>query len=942
MEDIKQEKEIVFTPDKDIKNEDISFDFKNFELDEKELINVNEYYNKYEEFISDQECRELFEDYLDVKKTNINEIISNPLYFLKKIIYFYKKETLLDCYFLKLRLPPKNNPTKIEKELSFKVNINKDNDKAFLSFDLQKKSINALIEPDKKAVSFLFNIQNDNINIPIKSYDENNKEIILTHDKRTKSKKQNLKKIKFPERNISGSNNNNNSSQDDVNKLNQSQSDKNSILYNISKKNFSNYDRISSSSSISFQKENNNDDLTSKTETLISYNENEFNIIVKENNDNLLYIFNREKIGGETFEFTTCKIFELICNISLNRNIKVKNYGHKNPDKINNFFNLEGQNKINTFQIDLYIPILSGKELNQIYQKFPNNFFFFQDLNLNEFDKYEIIGEISQNIINNSRQKISQQFNYIHLIKNFNQYEKKDDNKFISLCRAYDLTTNEKIFILLTDGSYIRLKYLISIMKKNIKEIENAINEKKSKKEIISILSMYLEKKQAKKILNIDIEKFYNICIFYNNLKISGIKFCFCFISDIIEDKLENIIEEGLKLCINNNIYDEQNIISDNTDNEEEKQKNEGLKKSGKDSKKGKFGNDLILNIIEMIKKNDKLKSNLRLVTDDINKEINKFVSKKNEELKKLEQFFLEYSKKNVENFFCIAQKINKSMKGQELLIKKIYLNQIYFLFIFFIPNKFELNIQKIKNNIDNCEKGFLFDIIQIDNSDEIDKYIKSKNIKNKVVIKIIISNEEDRLNYFRMFYKNVYYFENNLDLPIGELIKNNFDEAKTLYINEFYQKNKCFFPFINKNKEILSQNNIVEKIQYDLEILSIKNENNKLENIWDNFSFVFDFKNKEDNILLKIGNDYYDSLIEMIKKLLIISKIRRDNNVLDFFLDKKKYQEEFINLTENIKCKCFYKFFLLSYLEKNILINEELNFPKIIKLEELLKEKHK
>ena len=97
---------------------------------------------------------------------------------------------------------------------------------------------------------------------------------------------------------------------------------------------------------------------------------------MKENNDNLLYIFNKDKIGGEVFESIACKIFELICNISLNRNIKVKSYGHKNPDKINKFFNLEGQDKINTFQVDLYIPILSGKELNQIYQKFPNNFFF--------------------------------------------------------------------------------------------------------------------------------------------------------------------------------------------------------------------------------------------------------------------------------------------------------------------------------------------------------------------------------------------------------------------------------------------------------------------------------------------------------------------------------------------------------------------------------------
>ena len=104
------------------------------------------------------ECRELCEEYLDVKKASINEINSNPLYFLKKIIYFYNKETLLDCYFLKLRLPPKINRTKIDKTISFGENIIKNKDKINLSFDWQNRSINALIEPEKKAVSFLFSI----------------------------------------------------------------------------------------------------------------------------------------------------------------------------------------------------------------------------------------------------------------------------------------------------------------------------------------------------------------------------------------------------------------------------------------------------------------------------------------------------------------------------------------------------------------------------------------------------------------------------------------------------------------------------------------------------------------------------------------------------------------------------------------------------------------
>jgi hypothetical protein len=197
-------------------------------------------------------------------------------------------------------------------------------------------------------------------------------------------------------------------------------------------------------------------------------------------------------------------------------------------------------------------------------------------------DEYEIIGEVSQNIFNNAKKKFSQQFNYIHLIKEFNKYEKKDDPKFISLCKTYELNNKEKIFILFTDGSYIRLKYLINVMNKNMNEIESLINEKKPKNEIINKLSKYCDKNDAKNILDINIENFYNLCLFYNHLKVSGIKFCFCFISDIIEDKLENRIEERIKIYLNDDIYNKKNI---NKEEKYSKQNNNNIDNEGKYSK---------------------------------------------------------------------------------------------------------------------------------------------------------------------------------------------------------------------------------------------------------------------------------------------------------------------------------------------------------------------
>ena len=68
-----------------------------------------------------------------------------------------------------------------------------------------------------------------------------------------------------------------------------------------------------------------------------------------------------------------------------------------------------------------------------------------------------------------------------------------------------------------------------------------------NKKEAIKILSGLFKDKEALDLLEINGERFYNFWIFYNNLKKSGIKFFFCFISDVIEDKIENILEEKIK-----------------------------------------------------------------------------------------------------------------------------------------------------------------------------------------------------------------------------------------------------------------------------------------------------------------------------------------------------------------------------------------------------------
>ena len=142
----------------------------------------------------------------------------------------------------------------------------------------------------------------------------------------------------------------------------------------------------------------------------------------------------------------------------------------------------------------------------------------------------------------------------------------------------------------------------------------------------------------------------------------------------------------------------------------------------------------------------------------------------------------------------------------------------------------------------------------------------------------------------------------------------------------------------MKEKKEMLSQNNIIKKICYDLKLIGINEENIKHINLEESsFSFKFNESNEDDLQFLKIGEKYYKSIIDMIKNLLDISKIKKDNNVVDFFIHEQKYKKVFISLMENIKCKCFYHYFLFQYVKNNIEINDEIIFPKII-LKDIIK----
>ena len=345
----------------------------------------------------------------------------------------------------------------------------------------------------------------------------------------------------------------------------------------------------------------------------------------------------------------------------------------------------------------------------------------------------------------------------------------------------------------------------------------------------------------------------------------------------------------------------------------------------------------------ETIKKNEKLRSGLTLISNEIRRKIKEFADSKNKILNKLESTFNRYIAKNKKKFFDLLKVVIPKLNKQNV-IQKIYLNTIFFFIIFLLPKENQINFKKIKEAFKNNASGLSFEIIQKENKDDIDKYIKSKNIKNKICAKVYISNDEHLIEFLNIessgnenevFYS---FKNNNFEISFKEIIKKNFNSAKDIYIKEFYNSNKGFLPELNERKEMLSQDNIIKKIDYDLKLFGINEEKFNSIILKDySLSFKLNDKNEDDLELLKIGDNYYDSLIKMIKNILQISKIDKENNVIDNFLDKRKFNEVFIKLMENIKCKCFYNYFLFQYIKNRIVISGEFMFPKII-LEDIIK----
>ena len=711
----------------------------NFEFKENDILPSHDL-----EILNEKEFQDIFGNYLDIKQSQLNQVYSNPLYYFKKIIEFYNKSTYLDCYFLKLK-----NILK-DKNAKKKATAKSGKNEGILKIQLTDDEKSAKLISSNNQISIPFEIDDDYLKIKISSFKNNTIEIPLNFeilDDKDKNKKSHINMNRSF--NVINEERQENKNNELKNKSFNKENNNNRIIEK--KKNITNSSTISEPSNIT-QTYLSNSFIFNDSDSLsnIQFNQNlnssPFIIITKENNDKFLEYLNSEKLGGENYESIAIKIFELICNIAIEKIIYVSNANHKNSKKINKFFKLESTKAIDNFQIDAYIPSLTGKELNLIFKKFEKNFFFQKDLSLDENKNYEIIGEIAINILSQAKQKIKQQLNYIHLIKAFNEYKNKDDKLYRNLCDEYNLNPNqniEKIFILLTDGSYIILKTVIDIIDNNKKDIESLLDSLNSgivkKPDVKEKLKKYLSNNKVIEALNITIneDKFYNLFLFYYNLKKSGIKFCILFISDIIEDKYENKIEESIKYFL----YEDTEKYIRTINNQD------------------------VMNLIERFKAKEKTKIELLIINEAIKKYIKKFHQEKYNYFSELELNFNVYIKSNYNNFEVLYNEINKDKNLTQLLFsilkKKIFVN---FIFVGFK----NINSDKIMRQINSKLKQINFDIIIADDNNILLEKLKVKHESNLININHIFTNIPINIPN-----KNNYYY-NMFNIP-GKIFQYNF-----------------------------------------------------------------------------------------------------------------------------------------------------------------------
>lgn len=285
-----------------------------------------------------------------------------------------------------------------------------------------------------------------------------------------------------------------------------------------------------------------------------------------------LNISKNEKIDGESFEKYARKTFYTMLFL-----LKIDYYEIFNPKKI--LFKrikevLQEKNKYifpeikaETFEIDVVINKFAKNDFKKLLDKFPNHFFFIDQIRLEEIKDHEfnLFSEICRDLVYQTEDKYNQEkiyiniFNFLKEIKSESVLENIKE-KYKDILNSISLKDEQKenIFIFMTNGSYFLLKFIVNIVsdifKQNVdndkSKIKNLISEKIKEFNTTSIDNIIKNKKA--KIIDI-VYQFY--LIFYE-LRNQNIKHCLFYIGEDSGNEYENNLLKYTTFKKNNNKTD--------------------------------------------------------------------------------------------------------------------------------------------------------------------------------------------------------------------------------------------------------------------------------------------------------------------------------------------------------------------------------------------------
>ena len=592
----------------------------------------------------------------------------------------------------------------------------------------------------------------------------------------------------------------------------------------------------------SFNKEKNDIRMNESSEIKL----NEFKLIEAKKS---LHIYDNEKIGGTEYELQCKRVLYLMLIFIGRDNYKIFN-PHKIPiqkfiNKLNiKEFENEKLTDSDAFEIDIIINDFKISDLKALIKEFSSHFLLTEKLRISEIDestKVNFIGEISRNFIIQISNKSAQLKTYFASFKiieklneqNFNLSEEEKDYIF----KSFNLQKNNNmnIFFIITDGSYLILRFVIEtilkIKKDNLSDenIKKFINEEIDKNKV---LLNFLMSNKFKNLSNLTYKTYEAL----KYLDDKNIRYCIFYMGDKGENKYEDFYKEkeGKKSQIlfqtkfSNEIHNLYNDLINS--------------KEIIISKINEFGNKIRKNLID----------NERLLD---------FISHKYPILSLSNYFKIHI------HFYYIDNNI------------KIDLNDKYYIQTTFLDKdeKFK-NIFKKLSQTQNLDTLFIF----IDNKQLLDK--NEENPFISIIPEFKVSNTYNLIGDY--IKKNIKIFDTIFKKKIDNKIKK-LEENKNIYTKKCELNLKIVIEKFKNDKDLnFEVENVVkllcENCKENIEEVNnyadrLVNNAKSLENMI-NKTFKKDFKNTIINNFTNLSENIkssiiYDYVVKKLIKRLIISK---------------------------------------------------------------------